>query len=472
MKINARYQLHPVSSLNGNPLTESIPVCTDKTALRSQLTHIPDIGQNIWELPEVYQQVELKKLDRLHLPAPYIHALYNKFMSLILDGYSKYNPFSADVNRLQMEAAIAARDNKFLQGDIIARTTAPSVLIHGESGSGKTTATRRALSIIPQVIEHEDFRGKPFKQDQLVWLSFDLPSTASTKGLALNFFAAVDLALGTTYYDEWKDKSQRTVERHLGQMQVISLTHHLGLVHIDELQFMLEYRKSKSAPSFITIEALFNKLGIPIVLSCTSMGRNMLLNDTKSFDFTSTRRLLNDREYKFSTYRLEDSFFNEMFEALFPRVLSTDGDMPGEEFKQRFHFYTCGLPAIMTRLAYLHHETIAQLRVKNPSTAQNHQTNDINRLGSVFKNQFSLISRALQNLRSGNIGEYEKTLAGATSGKGGFTKKEIKEAIGKRRKGSAKELVIDKLEVPGVPPIVSAIDKTAIPELINGDANG
>jgi energy-coupling factor transporter ATP-binding protein EcfA2 len=458
--------------LNGNPLTEAITVFTDKDSIYDELTHIPVISQNIWDLPDIYQQVELKKIDRVHIPVPYIYALYNKFMSLILDGYSKYNPFSAEVNCLQMEAAIAARKDKFLNGEMLARTTAPSVLIHGESGSGKTTAIRRALSIMPQVIEHENYSGKSFKQDQLVWLSFDLPSTASIKGLALNFFAAVDLALGTNYYDDWKDKSQRTVERHLGQMQVIVLTHHLGIVHLDELQFMLDYGKSKNAPSFITIEALFNKLGIPIILSCTSTGRNMLLNDEKSVDFTSTRRLLNDREFKFSTYRLEDPFFNEMFEALFPPILSTDGDIPNREFKQKFHFYTCGLPAIMTRLAYLHHETIAQLRVKSPSKAQNYQTNDINRLGSVFKNQFSLISRALQNLRSGNIVEYEKTLAVANGGKGGFTKKEIKEAIGKRRKGSAKELVIDKLEVPGIPPIVSAIDKDAMSEFINGDANG
>ena len=472
MKINAKYQLHPVSSLNGNPLTEAIPVCTDKEALRSQLTHIPDIGQNIWELPEVYQQVELKKLDCLHLPVPYVDALYNKFMSLILDGYSKYNPFSADVTRLQIQAAIAARDNDFLQGNLVNRTTAPSVLIHGESGSGKTTATRRALSIIPQVITHEHYQGKPFKQDQLVWLSFDLPSTASIKGLALNFFAAVDLALTTTYYDDWKDKSQRTVERHLGQMQVIALTHHLGLVHIDELQFMLEYRKSKSTPTFITIEALFNKLGIPIVLSSTSSGRNLLLNDTKSFDFTTTRRLLNDREYKLSIYRLGDSFFTEMFKALFPRVLSTENNIPSDEFKQKFHFYTCGLPAIMTRLAFLHHETIIQLRARKPDKAQKYNTNDINLLGRVFKNQFSLISGALQNLRTGNIEEYETAVTGVDRGRGCFTNKEITEDNKVSRKNTAKELELNKLDVPGVPPIVGVIDKKAMNEFLKGDANG
>lgn len=341
----------------------------------------------------------------------------------------------------------------------------------GESGTGKTTTIRRVLSAIPQVISHESYKGIVFKQDQLVWLSFDLPGTASIKGLALNFFEAVYVALGTGYYNEWKDKSHRTIERHLGQMQVIALTHHLGLVHIDELQFMLEYRKSKGAPSFITIEALFNKLGIPIVLSCTSTGRNSLLIDKKSPDFTTTRRLLTDREYKFSIYQLKDKFFNEMFEALFPPVLSTDGKVPGIEFKMDFHFYTCGLPAVMTRLAYLHHETIAQLRANKPEDEQRYQTNDVTRLGKVFKNQFGLISKALDNLRAGNTDAFEQEVHKSESGKGCFTNKEIGKAVEIKRKNAAKKIVVDTVDVPGVPPVISAIDKNAMNEFINGDIN-
>ena len=472
MTIKAKYQLHPVPSLNGNPLTEAIQIHTDGADVRSHLMQMPDIGQDIWRLPSVYQGVELRKLDRLHVPVPYLSALYNKFASLILDSYSKYNPLTAEVNRLQMQAAIAAGNNKYLQGNLATRTTAPSVLVSGVSGTGKTTTIRRVLSAIPQVISHESYNGNAFKQDQLVWLSFDLPATASIKGLALNFFEAVDVALGTDYYNEWKDKSHRTIERHLGQIQVITLTHYLGLVHIDELQFMLEYRKSKGAPSFITIEALFNKLGIPIVLSCTSTGRNSLLIDKNSADFTTTRRLLSDREFKFSIYRLKDSFFNEMFEALFSPLLSTDGKVPGNDFKINFHFYTCGLPAVMTRLAYLHHETIAQLRANNPENERRYQTNDVSRLGQVFKNQFGLISKALDNLRAGNTDAFEQEVLKSESGKGCFTNKEIGEAVEMKRKKTANTMVIDNADAPGVPTIISDIDKDAMNEFINGDTNG
>lgn len=309
MRIDAQYNQHQVKEFNTNPLTSAIPVFTDKKSVLSTLTVLPSIGENYWDLPEVYQQTELLKLDLIHVPVPQLYALYNKFMSLILHAYSLYNPLSPVTNKLQLDIAKAARENVLFTDGHARRTTANSVLVSGHSGTGKTTTIRAGLSLIPQVIEHESFDGKPFKQDQLVWVSFDLPATSSIKGLALSFFLAVDYALGTSYYEEWKDKgNSRTVERHQSQMQLIAVTHHLGLVHIDEIQFMLSYKSQRDAPSFITLESLFNKLGIPVILSCTSIGRECLFVDKKRMDFTTVRRLVNNREFRFSTYRLSDPF--------------------------------------------------------------------------------------------------------------------------------------------------------------------
>jgi len=410
MRIKAQYNQHKLEDLDNNPLISAIPVFTDKEKIQSLLTALPSIENNYWKLPEVYQQIELLKLDLLHVPVPQLYALYNKFISFIIHGYRLYSPMSAETKRLQLDVALTARNDKFYSSNSAVRTTANSVLVSGHSGTGKTTAIRAGLRLVPQVIEHELFDGVPFKQDQLVWISFDLPATSSSKALALNFFAAVDKALGTNYYDDWKDKGHRSVERHLGQMQLIALNHHLGLVHIDEIQFMLQYKNQKDSPSFIILEALFNKLGIPIILSCTSMGRESLLADSKRLDFTTARRLLNNREFRFSTYRLSDRFFTEMFDALFAPELCSNSMVSCLKFKEKFHYLSCGLPAVMHRLAYLHHETISQLRAKYPEKAEEYQTDDIPRLEKVFKNQFSLISGALKNLRAGNVSKFEEQI--------------------------------------------------------------
>lgn len=458
MKIKANYKTHPVDAYNENPLTEVIRVYLDDETIRQKLTIKPNIQDDLWQLPPVYQKGVLRKLTELHIPAPKIFELYEKFVILTLESYALNNPMSADTVRLQMEAATSAKNDQMMSSSISSRTTAPSVLVYGHSGTGKTTLIRQALSLMPQVVEHDSYNGKVFKQEQLVWLSFDLPSTASTKGLALNFFQAVDEALGTEYYLHWKDKSHRTVERHLGEIQVIALTHHIGIVHIDELQFMLKYGKAKSAPSFTTIEALFNKLGIPIVLSSTTAGRDIFLSGQNSPDFTTIRRLLTDREYMVPTYSLKGSFFRPLFNELFSKVVCTDHGIPDESFITQFHHHTCGLPAMMIRLACLHHETIVSMRKKDSKNMEHYQTNDSALLDAVFKDQFSLISNSLDKLRSGNVNGFEKDIAETNSSDSCFTNSEISKAREESRIKASKDIEIDNTTPLGIPTVIPSTE--------------
>ena len=462
MKTEAIYRKHPLESLNGNPLTEAIEVIANKDELTQKLTFIPCYEKNLADVTAVYQQVLLESLEKIHVPAPYLYGMYNKFMGLILDGYSKYLPYSAETNRLQMAIALAARKGELVDEKLVSRTTAPSVFVHGHSGVGKTKGIRSVLKVIPQVIKHNKFEDKIFRQDQLVWISLDMPSTPSTKGLALNFFKAVDEALDTDFYEQWKDKSNFSVDRHLSQMQSIALAHHLGIVHIDELQFMLKYKNSKNAPSFTTIEALFNKLGIPIVLSSTTSGREMFLSDTKSPDFTVTRRLLTNREYQFSLYSVEDSFFNSLFDALFPESFCTDAKQPNEKFKQVFCYLTCGLPAMMTRLAILHHETVMTVRAKKPHETHKYYTGNLELLKQVYSNQFSLISGALDNLRAGNTSSFEDGVNKHNEKEHSLTNVEVKQASKAKRekvKKSSPDMVPDPL---GIPPAFMDINPQAM----------
>jgi hypothetical protein len=453
MKKEAIYRKHPLDSLNGNPLTEAIEVIAHEDELNKKLTFKPTFEKNLTDIPAVYQQVFLERLEKVHVPAPYLYGMYNKFVGLILDGYSKYTPHSAETNKLQMAIALAARKGERLEEEFISRTTAPSVFVHGHSGVGKTKGIRSVLNVIPQVIKHNKFEDKIFRQDQLVWISLDMPSTPSTKGLALNFFNAVDEALDTDFYEQWKDKSHYSVERHLSQMQSIAVAHHLGLAHIDELQFMLKYKNSKNAPSFTTIEALFNKLGIPIVLSSTTSGREMFLSDTKSPDFTITRRLLTNREYQFSLYGVKSKFFNSLFDALFPESFCKSSEMPDKQFKQVFCYLTCGLPAMMTRLAILHHESIAMLKNKYPDKADTYRTGDVERLHKTYNNQFSLIAGALDNLRAGNIQQFDEDVNKLDEKEHVLTNEEVKLAAKAKRKKVQKllpDVVPDPLGIPRV----------------------
>jgi hypothetical protein len=282
------------------------------------------------------------------------------------------------------------------------------------------------LQCIPQVIEHEHYQGNSYRQQQLVWISIDMPTTPSIKALALNFFKAVDTALGhSKYYEEWSNKSRLSVDAHLNGMALAASSHELGLVHIDELQFLLKYSKSANTPNLQNIEALFNKIGIPIIMSCTTHGLQVFLpdcnaRDTLQFDMTTVRRMLSDRLFHFESVKFGSLHFTDLFNALFPDDLSHPAIIFDEAFKEKFYTHSCGLPAVMTRLAQLFYEVLLQL----VSNTEKKLPTAMAILNSVFKDQFSLIEPALKLLRAGQPDLYEAKLLSSDSGKRAFSNAE------------------------------------------------
>ena len=432
--MTVKYIEHPDTNLNGNPLSEAIQVQLNQQSLYSAITHRANIQHNFWELPEIYQQTQLRQLTEVHIPVPQTWNLYNKMMSLILFGYVRRNPFSKDMRMFNARLAECMRNGKMFNPGPqsgIGPTTAPASLVFGDSGSGKTKGIRGVLGQIPQVITHTSYKGEHFKKDQLTWVSFDLPPNGSPKAMTASFFRSVDNALGTDYTTEWSNNEKYSVERLMAAMQHVASIHCLGLVHIDELQFMLGYKKIKDSPSLQTLETLFNKIGVPVIQSSTQQGveifETLKEGDHRlGHDITTVRRMLNDREFKFSTHTSDSVYFNDLFDALFPAGIIRGGLTEIASFKQTFQRLSCGLPAIMNRLALLHHETIMTLLQKPDNAAHDYVTFDVGLLERVFKNQFSLIAPALVELRNGNRAVYEKSIRNEETKNTTYSDKEVR----------------------------------------------
>ncbi|KJG05902.1 hypothetical protein UB33_11080 [Photobacterium angustum] len=420
IEIEANYQPHLDENLNGNPLTEAITVELDKKAFLREITCTPKIQQNFWSLPPIYQMTQLRQLTDVHQPLPQAWNLYNKLLGLILYSYTRRNPFSREMILQKTNIAEELRKGRFTKGVPVGLTTAPSVLISGDSGTGKTTTIRTLLRKIPQVIHHINYRGRHFANKQLTWVSFDLPPNGAPKAMAANFFRAVDIALGTDYAAEWDERQKDSIDKHLSGMQQVAAEHNLGLAHVDELQFMLAYAKTPNSPSLQILESLFNKIGVPIVQSSTAEG--VALFDTLETgdhrigpDMTTVRRMLNDRAFQFSNHGVNSEYFNTLFDTLFPTGLIYD--VNGSDvmaFRNRFHQLSCGLPAVMIRLALLHHETLLTLLSKTVAGASGYQTYDVNLLNRVYKNQFNLIDPALAQYRRGDKLGYEDSIRAET----------------------------------------------------------
>ncbi|NPU94911.1 MAG: AAA family ATPase [Gammaproteobacteria bacterium] len=325
-------------------------------------------------------------------------------MELILDGYRYRNPVSATMTRFLSELAergdLISDDQDTPTYTIIppGLTTAHGSLVSGPSGSGKTSAIRSVLGIILQVISHagyENFRS--FQQDQIVWISFDAPSTPSPKALCLNFMKAVDIALGVDrYFPEFSKRSDHiSVDLHIMKVQEIAANHYIGLVHLDEMQFFLNYSNNKNAPNLQILEAMFNKLGIPVVISTTNDGLPLINANPQT-----KRRVISEQHFYLTPLKYGTKPFNEFVDAVFiPKVWGEENVLKNQqEFIRKFHYLTAGLQAVMIRLARLHLQYCVQL---------DKQPFDIEQLEKVFNSQFKYMKDSLEFLRSGDNSSFE-----------------------------------------------------------------
>ncbi|MDP2562965.1 ATP-binding protein [Psychrobium sp. 1_MG-2023] len=437
MILPASYNKHLDLNLNNNPLSESIQVELSNEKLIDSLTILPNAQDNYWQLPEVYQMSQLRQLSVVNSPHPYTQALYNKIMSLKLFGYTHRNPFSAETVKINTNIAHSLREKKLYKPENypgLAPTTAPSVLVSGESGTGKTTLIRSVLSKTPQAVQHSSYKGTPFNKKQLNWLSIDMPATGSPKALCANFFKAVDDVLGTEHKKEWVDKNKFGADVMFGAVQHVAMKHFLGLIHIDELQFILGYKKVEHSPSLQLLESLFNKIGIPVILSCTRQGVDLfqtLKEDDHRIghDITIVRRMLSDRQFVIGLNKFDSKHFNTLFNALFPRAFILDTNTTRlEEFRSEFHRLSCGLPAIMTRLALLHHEAVQHDFNKVTDQSKGFTTLSPELLRVVYDQQFSLIDPALIALRKHNPEKFESLIRDIATKKPTYSNSEKLEA--------------------------------------------
>ncbi|NRA15579.1 MAG: ATP-binding protein [Oceanospirillaceae bacterium] len=426
----ATYREHPDPLLNGNPLTECLTVILSRNDVFEQLKKGHPTVENFSDLPKFYQKSQINHFNRVISPHPMSFFLYQKIMELILCGYIDRNPLQPANVRLLSALAEGARDGQYVQyiNPTFGITSAPSCLVSGLSGSSKTTTLRTVLSLIEQLIPHKEYAGMPFMRKQLTYISFDCSASPSPKALALSFFAAVDKALNTEYFKEWEKRGRDSVERFYANMQLIAAKHHIGLIHIDEVQFFLKYSASKNSPNLIILESLFNKIGIPVFLSCTTEGLALFkpvpsYDSSELPDISIPRRMISEREFVFSTYQLNSDEFNAIYDAFFPEEICIGG-RPSEEFKVEFHRLSAGLPAIINRLARLHHEQVI--------TVENVKTDDIGLLNAVYNSQFRHIDFALSRIRNSNqttqlsskqVQDFEKNLPRESSGHANWSKK-------------------------------------------------
>ncbi len=280
----AIYIEQPVPDYRGNPLIEALPPIWSEDEVIDMLSQNGGHHEGERQLDAPYRLHCVQRLFRYFQPLEQHISIERHFSLCIRQGYLHRNPLAKEY------AAALAQGHRIIASggtfnDLSAfRPTAAGLTIIGVSGVGKTSAVSNILALYPQVLEHTRYREFPLVLKQIVWLKLDCPHDGAVKGLCMDFFEAVDRAIGTNYF-ETHGKRTSTIDVLMVRMAQIARLHCIGVLVIDEIQHLSLAKgggQQKMLNFFVT---LVNTIGVPVVL----IGTNRAMTIFQS-EFRQARR--------------------------------------------------------------------------------------------------------------------------------------------------------------------------------------
>lgn len=291
---------------NGNPLTAGLgPLISPTTAL-TQLTSIPRPPKDVASMPKHVRLHHLMRLCDLHVPSAEEGRLSQTIDLMLRQGYRYRDPRDARSWRLisgerSWEAAPLS--------------PASAAVVVGHSGVGKTQSIRRSLAAYPsQLIVHPIFPKMVGEHTQVVWQSIDVPPGGRSVDLGAALMISWDHSTGGERFKASLSRPRRDGSQMLDEWRQVAVSHHLGILHLDEVQnfFKLAALKKRAkrggdpdSPELSIVEdlclkwllVLINTWQTPALFSGTPDGVGAL-----------TRRFSNAQRFSTSGYHRFDRF--------------------------------------------------------------------------------------------------------------------------------------------------------------------
>ena len=266
-----------VPDYKNNPLIEALPPIWSSGEVVDMLSHNEGHHDGERQFDAHYRLHCVLRLFQYFQPLKQ-HVDIERHLSMcIRQGYLHRNPLSPEYAcslAQGHEVILSRKDYTHLKAF---RPTSAGFAIIGLSGVGKTSAVANILGLYPQVIEHSIYRGFPLMLKQVVWLKLDCPHDGSVKGLCMEFFVALDRALGTNYFEN--SGSRTTIDILMIRMAQAARRHCLGVLVIDEIQHLSLAKSGGSEKMLNFFVTLVNTIGIPVLLIGTSRAKHILQGD-------------------------------------------------------------------------------------------------------------------------------------------------------------------------------------------------
>lgn len=303
-----------------------IPPMLTGAELRKALALNPEYDPNICHASAAERLMALNTLYEIYYPFSMSSTIYTKLYLAMVRSLQK----KTDKLAVQQRNA-----NYFGKGkSYFGVCNSDSFSIVGLSGSGKTSALDRAISLMngDKVIT----LSSPYCKI-LPILSLQTPFDCSCKSLCLSLLQAADQALGTTYYQS-ASKGRATTDVLINIISNVCF--HFSVLIIDEVQNVVNSRNGAALISFL----------VQLINSCSSLSICLVGTPDALIhlgqDFKLARRSLGIQVGEFPL----DADFVGFCETLY-RYKYVSGDMIlTDGIIQWFYAHSGGVPAVCTAL--------------------------------------------------------------------------------------------------------------------------
>ncbi|OBR92964.1 transposon Tn7 transposition protein TnsC [Clostridium ragsdalei P11] len=446
----ANYKQQEIDEYRDNPFIEALPNIFTEEEVADRFTVSPVISNEDRVKATNLRYHIIKRAKNFIQPLPIHFTLERRLSSLIRRGYLARNPMDKTfLQRLRILNEIRdenADDRELNRRMSYIRTTADSISIIGISGIGKTTAIERLLLMYPQIIKHEEYKGKYFSRTQIVWLKIDCPYDGSLATLCKSFFKAIDDLLGTRYLEKF-GYTTRVTSSMLLHMTTLASMYGIGVLVIDEIQQLLNAKNDMEdmLNFFVTLS---NTVGIPTVLIGTSKAQQIFKGN-----FRQTRRAASDGSVMWDRMEKESPEWEFFLETLWDFQALKENAPLTPDIKDAFYDNCQGITAVAVNLFILAQER-ALSEGKEKITAK--------LLRATAKEDLAMLQPMIKALRDNNqfeIMRYEDISLNLDdiafkhsrnlelSGKVEELFKERKKTIELKRRDTVENLVMDLCEI-------------------------
>ncbi|WP_067514507.1 ATP-binding protein [Endozoicomonas ascidiicola] len=380
-----------IPEYDGNPLIEALPEYKGRTEVITAALKKPLFSKDEVYHNELQRDRYTERLDSCIIPNTKFYKTYKKIYKLLLKSYKHRNPIDVATSQLINHVASEGRSAPYPAS--LEEITAPSLFLTGLSGMGKTYMVESILKLFfDQVIPHKKYNGKALNFQQLVYVKFNVPSDGSRRTLCLNFFRAVDSAIGTNYAPGNQLKTLNIADLEIN-MKKVCLMHHIGLIVIDELQNLSLVKSGGIDQAMAFFESLSNEVKVSLLYIGTYD-----TYDIYSEKFRTARRMAQEGMIDLAQPDMDDQVWNQLVEVLWRYQWVSSPVAMTEEIKKLLYDLTQGVTFC----------TVSLLKFANVRAIEDDEdsiTADI--IHQAYKEEFKLFMPALDALREKNYAAYD-----------------------------------------------------------------